>query len=192
MTSTSTVAEMDRSESGPTFVTALDGPALHAVQSAVHCHPSGVVPMSSRIVFSSALFCWLGGHRAGGGAPTHAIATRARHAHRQGARGRRPEVQGPEQERKTRRVRGLAQAGGRAGRRPRVADDARGEGRADGQPDAADGPDGAVNEESRPMPNPFGGPSWSLPGTSEARAEDAHPAVHQPRQHQPADDGRRG
>lgn len=30
------------------------------------------------------------------------------------------------------------------------------------------GPDGAVNEESRPMPNPFGGPAWSLPGTSEA------------------------
>jgi beta-glucosidase len=30
------------------------------------------------------------------------------------------------------------------------------------------GRDGAVNEESRPMPNPFGGPSWSLPGTSEA------------------------
>ena len=30
------------------------------------------------------------------------------------------------------------------------------------------GADGAVNEESRPMPNPFGGPAWSLPGTSEA------------------------
>ncbi len=30
------------------------------------------------------------------------------------------------------------------------------------------GPDGSVNEESRPMPNPFGGPSWTLPGTSEA------------------------
>jgi beta-glucosidase len=30
------------------------------------------------------------------------------------------------------------------------------------------GPDGAVNEESRPMPNPFGGPSWTLPGTSDA------------------------
>lgn len=30
------------------------------------------------------------------------------------------------------------------------------------------GPDGTVNEDSRPMPNPFGGPSWSLPGTSEA------------------------
>ncbi len=30
------------------------------------------------------------------------------------------------------------------------------------------GPDGAVNEESRPMQNPFGGPAWSLPGTSEA------------------------
>ena len=30
------------------------------------------------------------------------------------------------------------------------------------------GRDGAVNEESRPMPNPFGGPSWSLPGTSDA------------------------
>jgi len=30
------------------------------------------------------------------------------------------------------------------------------------------GPDGAVNEESRPMPNPFGGPAWSLPGTSDA------------------------
>ncbi|BCS31835.1 hypothetical protein TBR22_A10370 [Luteitalea sp. TBR-22] len=30
------------------------------------------------------------------------------------------------------------------------------------------GPDGTVNEESRPMPNPFGGPSWNLPGTSEA------------------------
>jgi hypothetical protein len=30
------------------------------------------------------------------------------------------------------------------------------------------GPDGTVNEESRPMPNPIGGPAWSLPGTSEA------------------------
>ena len=30
------------------------------------------------------------------------------------------------------------------------------------------GPDGTVNEESRPMSNPFGGPAWSLPGTSEA------------------------
>ena len=30
------------------------------------------------------------------------------------------------------------------------------------------GPDGAVNEQSRPMPNPFGGPSWTLPGTSDA------------------------
>ncbi len=30
------------------------------------------------------------------------------------------------------------------------------------------GPDGTVNEESRPMPNPFGGPAWSLPGTSDA------------------------
>jgi beta-glucosidase len=30
------------------------------------------------------------------------------------------------------------------------------------------GPDGTVNEESRPMPNPFGGPAWALPGTSEA------------------------
>jgi beta-glucosidase len=30
------------------------------------------------------------------------------------------------------------------------------------------GPDGAVNEVSRPMPNPFGGAAWSLPGTSEA------------------------
>ena len=30
------------------------------------------------------------------------------------------------------------------------------------------GPDGAVNEDSRPMPNPFGGGTWTLPGTSEA------------------------
>jgi beta-glucosidase len=30
------------------------------------------------------------------------------------------------------------------------------------------GPDGTVNEESRPMPNPFGGGTWTLPGTSEA------------------------
>ncbi len=30
------------------------------------------------------------------------------------------------------------------------------------------GEDGAVNEETRPMPNPFGGPVWSLPGTSDA------------------------
>lgn len=30
------------------------------------------------------------------------------------------------------------------------------------------GPDGAVNESARPMQNPFGGPSWTLPGTSEA------------------------
>ncbi len=30
------------------------------------------------------------------------------------------------------------------------------------------GPDGTVNEESRTMPNPFGGPSWSMPGTSDA------------------------
>lgn len=30
------------------------------------------------------------------------------------------------------------------------------------------GPNGAVNEESRPMPNPFGGPAWNLPGTSES------------------------
>ena len=30
------------------------------------------------------------------------------------------------------------------------------------------GPDGAVNEAARPMANPFGGPSWTLPGTSDA------------------------
>ena len=30
------------------------------------------------------------------------------------------------------------------------------------------GPGGAVNEDSRPMPNPFGGPAWTLPGTSDA------------------------
>jgi beta-glucosidase len=30
------------------------------------------------------------------------------------------------------------------------------------------GPNGSVNEETRPMPNPFGGPAWSIPGTSEA------------------------
>ena len=30
------------------------------------------------------------------------------------------------------------------------------------------GPNGSVNEESRPQPNPFGGPAWSIPGTSEA------------------------
>ena len=30
------------------------------------------------------------------------------------------------------------------------------------------GPDGAVNEDARPMPNPFGGGTWTLPGTSEA------------------------
>lgn len=33
------------------------------------------------------------------------------------------------------------------------------------------GPNGAVNEESRPMPNPFGGPEWTLPGTSKAILE---------------------
>ncbi|MBK5296369.1 MAG: glycoside hydrolase family 3 C-terminal domain-containing protein [Vicinamibacteria bacterium] len=33
------------------------------------------------------------------------------------------------------------------------------------------GPNGTVNEESRPMPNPFGGPSWTLPGTSEALSQ---------------------
>ena len=30
------------------------------------------------------------------------------------------------------------------------------------------GPDGTVNEEARTMPNPFGGPSWTMPGTSDA------------------------
>ncbi len=30
------------------------------------------------------------------------------------------------------------------------------------------GPDGAVNENARTMPNPFGGPSWTMPGTSDA------------------------
>lgn len=30
------------------------------------------------------------------------------------------------------------------------------------------GPDGAVNEASRPMANPFGGGTWTLPGTSDA------------------------
>ena len=30
------------------------------------------------------------------------------------------------------------------------------------------GPNGTVNEEARPMPNPFGGPAWALPGTSDA------------------------
>ncbi|HTV00364.1 MAG TPA: glycoside hydrolase family 3 N-terminal domain-containing protein, partial [Luteitalea sp.] len=30
------------------------------------------------------------------------------------------------------------------------------------------GPAGTVNEDARPMPNPFGGPSWTLPGTSDA------------------------
>jgi beta-glucosidase len=30
------------------------------------------------------------------------------------------------------------------------------------------GSNGSVNEETRPMPNPFGGPAWSIPGTSEA------------------------
>lgn len=30
------------------------------------------------------------------------------------------------------------------------------------------GADGAVNEEARPMANPFGGPAWTLPGTSDA------------------------
>ena len=29
-------------------------------------------------------------------------------------------------------------------------------------------PHGAVNEEARPVPNPFGGPDWTLPGTSDA------------------------
>jgi beta-glucosidase len=33
------------------------------------------------------------------------------------------------------------------------------------------GPDGTVNEEARPMANPFGGPSWTLPGTSTAILE---------------------
>ena len=30
------------------------------------------------------------------------------------------------------------------------------------------GPNGTVNEEPRPMRNPFGGPDWTLPGTSKA------------------------
>jgi beta-glucosidase len=30
------------------------------------------------------------------------------------------------------------------------------------------GPNGTVNEDTRTMPNPFGGASWSMPGTSEA------------------------
>ncbi len=33
------------------------------------------------------------------------------------------------------------------------------------------GADGTVNEEARTMPNPFGGPSWSMPGTSDAILE---------------------
>lgn len=30
------------------------------------------------------------------------------------------------------------------------------------------GAEGTVNEDARPMPNPFGGPSWTMPGTSDA------------------------
>ena len=56
---------------------------------------------------------------------------------REAAPGGRRALQGPQQERAPRRLRRLAAPRGRARRRPRRADDARGEGGADGRPVAA-------------------------------------------------------